>query len=176
MTAIQIKRADISDVEQLAELGRITFLESHGHSAKEADIQAYVSDKYTQEVVLADLISGASEWHLAELEGELIGYSKVIYGCDCPGRAGEKLTKLERLYFLQSQNGKGFAQQLYSFLEEVSARNGDAGMWLYVWKENHRALRFYEKTGFQPIGEYSFPISATHSNPNWRMLKLYEQT
>lgn len=173
MSSLQIRLAEVSDVQQLAELGRITFLESHGHSASEADIQSYVAEKYTAEIIHADLVSRNSICHVVEVDGRMIGYTKVILQAACQEREGEQLTKLERLYFLSSENGKGYAQQVLDFLVDFSKGNGDWGMWLYVWKENHRALRFYEKSGFSPIGEYSFPISATHSNPNWRMLKRY---
>jgi ribosomal protein S18 acetylase RimI-like enzyme len=43
-------------------------------------------------------------------------------------------------------------------------------MWLYTWTGNERAVSFYLKAGFKIIGSHNFKISATHSNPNHRML------
>ena len=40
-------------------------------------------------------------------------------------------------------------------------------------KENGRAIRFYEKEGFQIVGEMDFVMSAEHTNPNWVMLLQY---
>ncbi len=39
------------------------------------------------------------------------------------------------------------------------------------WDE--RAIRFYQKQGFEIIGESEFVLTATHANPNWVMLLKY---
>jgi ribosomal protein S18 acetylase RimI-like enzyme len=46
-------------------------------------------------------------------------------------------------------------------------------MWLFVWKENQRAIHFYKKAGFHIIGSYDFRLTETHSNPNHQMLLKY---
>ena len=56
---------------------------------------------------------------------------------------------------------------------KLSRELGQDRMWLYVWKENHRALRFYEKAGFQIVGDGLFRLTATHANPNWQMFLRY---
>jgi ribosomal protein S18 acetylase RimI-like enzyme len=56
---------------------------------------------------------------------------------------------------------------------DLSKEAGDKGMWLNVWKENKRAIRFYEKQGFETIGESNFVLTETHANPNWVMLLRY---
>ena len=53
---------------------------------------------------------------------------------------------------------------------ELSTAHGDRGMWLNVWKKNERAIRFYEKQGFETVGESEFVLTKTHSNPNWVMV------
>ena len=34
-------------------------------------------------------------------------------------------------------------------------------LWLGVWEENPRALRFYEKHGFERVGTLEFPYADT---------------
>jgi ribosomal protein S18 acetylase RimI-like enzyme len=34
-------------------------------------------------------------------------------------------------------------------------------IWLGVWPNNHRAIKFYEKFGFTKVGEHSFPVGET---------------
>ena len=55
----------------------------------------------------------------------------------------------------------------------LSKQNNQAGMWLYVWKENHRALAFYKKKGFIIVGDGLFRLTDEHSNPNWQMYLQY---
>ena len=46
-------------------------------------------------------------------------------------------------------------------------------MWLFVWKENHRAINFYNKAGFKIFGSHDFKLSETHANPNHVMFLKY---
>ena len=56
---------------------------------------------------------------------------------------------------------------------DLSKQNNQAGMWLYVWKENERAVNFYIKNEFVITGSFDFKISDTHSNPNHLMFLKY---
>ena len=68
---------------------------------------------------------------------------------------------------------KNIGKQLFDLNIELAKANKQIGIWLYVWTENKRALRFYEKQGFKNIGSTHFRISETHSNPNyWMYLKF----
>ncbi|MEO6707056.1 MAG: hypothetical protein ABIN04_14540, partial [Ginsengibacter sp.] len=59
---------------------------------------------------------------------------------------------------------------LFEFNRNLARTNNQKGIWLFVWKENERAIRFYKKNGFEVIGNFDFKISETHSNPNYQML------
>ena len=50
---------------------------------------------------------------------------------------------------------------------DLIKKNAQSGMWLYVWTENYRAVRFYKNYGFEQIAETDFQISSSHSNQNW---------
>lgn len=85
----------------------------------------------------------------------------------------ENVTKLERLYLLKEFYSLKLGLELFNFNLELSKQNNQAGMWLFVWKENQRAVSFYKKTGFKIIGNYDFKLTETHSNPNHQMLLMY---
>ena len=63
--------------------------------------------------------------------------------------------------------------ELFNFNLNESVKHKQAGMWLFVWTENHKAINFYKKAGFKIVGQHDFQISATHSNPNHQMLLTY---
>ena len=46
-------------------------------------------------------------------------------------------------------------------------------MWLNVWVENYRAIKFYEKNDFKKVADISFKISETRFNPNYQMYLEY---
>jgi hypothetical protein len=52
---IAIRKASISDVSLLSPLATQTIIESHGHSAPAEDMNAYIAEKYTEEIFRAEL-------------------------------------------------------------------------------------------------------------------------
>lgn len=80
---------------------------------------------------------------------------------------------MERIYLLKEFYGLQLGLELFQFNVNLSKSNGQKGMWLFVWKENKRAVNFYQKMGFKIIGEHDFRISPNHTNPNHQMLLLY---
>jgi diamine N-acetyltransferase len=168
-----IVKATSEDFKLLADLGKVSFRESHGNSALEADIDWYVNEKYTDDVFKQDLKDPKSSYHIIYQNKQLAGYSKISFDAQHSNIGMEKVTKLERLYLLKEFYGLKLGLELFNYNIKLSKQNNEIGMWLYVWKENHRAISFYKKTGFKIIGSYDFKITETHSNPNHQMLLTY---
>ena len=164
-----IAKATAKDFRLLADIGKTTLLESHGHSAKPADMEVYLQENYSDEVFKKELEDQNNIYHIIYHNDQLAGYSKIILNASHPNIQEENVTKLERLYLLKTFYGLNLGAALFRFNLELSKNNKQAGMWLYVWKENHRAIHFYKKLGFEIIGSYDFRISETHSNPNHQM-------
>jgi len=167
---ITIKKAGIADAALLNELAKITLLQSHGHSAPAADMNSYIAEKYSEHILQQELEDPDNIYHILYYDNEAAGFSKIIFHTPCPGLEEKKLAKLERIYFLEQYHGLHLGQQLLDFIIALAKENQQTGLWLYVWTENERALRFYTKNGFVITGSHDFRISATHSNPNHQML------
>jgi ribosomal protein S18 acetylase RimI-like enzyme len=157
----------------LQDIGSRSLLQSHGHSAPAEVMQAYVDEKFTEEALAAELADSNSRFHLIFHEGQPAGYSKIVLHQPIPSLGSQPLTKLERLYLLEAFLGLQLGLPLLQFNMELSRQEGDRGMWLYVWKENRRAIRFYEKAGFRIVGDGLFRLTADHANPNWQMALEY---
>jgi ribosomal protein S18 acetylase RimI-like enzyme len=119
--------------------------------------------------VEAELLAPGSLYYIIYTNDKPAGFSKIILDSSRPEIPEQHITKLERIYLTKEHYGNGLGQELFMFVKNVSISKGQKGMWLYVWFENDRAIRFYERQGFKIIGKYDFQISARHSNPNHRM-------
>lgn len=168
-----ILKVNDKDIQMLADIGRISFVESHGNSASEADINEYVKKNYTYESIRDEIRNADNIYHFIYFDKQPAGYSKIIYNVPHANIPFENVTKLDRIYLLKDFYGLKLGYELFTFNVELSKKNGQAGMWLFVWKENHRAVNFYKKTGFKIIGSHDFKLSETHSNPNHQMLLIY---
>lgn len=169
MAQLEIRKPTRDDIPELLELARVTFIQSHGHSASELDITNYINQTYSEEKLTEELNNPQNIYYLLYHNQDLVAYSKIVLNREVDNSDLPKnLTKLERIYLLESHQGLGLAQKLFHFNIDVAKENKQAGIWLYTWKENKRAIRFYEKLGFKIVGEHDFRISDTHSNPNWQ--------
>lgn len=168
-----IQQATISNASLIAGIGARSFIESHGHSAAPADISAYVASKFSLAAIEEELNDTKNIFHIIYHNDKPAGYSKIILNCTYPGIESKNVTKLERLYLLQEFHDKKLGLQLFSFIADLSKKEKQEGMWLYVWIENERAVAFYKRAGFEIIDHGDFKISENHSNPNHIMYLKY---
>ena len=171
MTAIT--RAEEKDAALLSQIATQTFIESHGHSAPPEDIDAYIAEKYSIAAFEKELQDKKNIYHLIYHDEQIAGYSKIIFNSPYPGAATKNIRKLDRIYLLSGFYNLFLGKSLFEFNVELAKQNQQAGLWLFVWKENPRAVHFYTKNGFVIIGSYDFKISKGHSNPNHQMLLLF---
>jgi len=170
---IQIAKAGIDDAEVLAGVARQSFFESHGHSASKEIVEAYANDKLSVDAMQQELAEPNNIYHLIYSDGQAAGYSKIVFNAAHPNIEAKNVTKLDRIYLLEQFIEQKLGAQLLQFNIDLSKEHGQLGMWLFVWMENPRAFKFYQKAGFKVIGRYDFHLSPTHANPNHQMLLMY---
>jgi ribosomal protein S18 acetylase RimI-like enzyme len=57
---------------------------------------------------------------------------------------------------LKTYYGKSVAQLLLNKAITIAQQNQKTFIWLGVWENNHRAVAFYKKNGFEVFGEHVF--------------------
>ena len=170
---ISIVRATIDDFKLLADIGKETFIESHGECAERSDVDTYVNETYSYKLFHEELSNVNNIYHIIYHGVQPAGYSKIIMNSPHPNIQVQNVTKLERLYLLKDFYKLRSGLKLFNFNVELSKKNNQSGIWLFVWKENHRAVSFYIQNGFKIIGSYDFKITETHSNSNHQMFLKY---
>jgi ribosomal protein S18 acetylase RimI-like enzyme len=168
-----IARANINDASLLSTIAKNTFIESHGSSASPEDINIYITEKYTTAILTQELNNPKNIYYIIYHGEKPAGYSKIIFNLPYANSPIQNIAKLERLYLLKEFYNLKSGLELFQFNIELEKQNNQVGMWLYVWKENARAVNFYIKAGFKIIGSHDFKISETHSNPNHQMLLIF---
>lgn len=66
--------------------------------------------------------------------------------------------EVERIYVLQSAHGTGVGQALFETAIRQAKEGHHPYLWLGVWEHNPRAIRFYERNGFEVYGEHTFVL------------------
>ena len=91
------------------------------------------------------------------MDGQVVGYLKLgpsALPIETTGRAIE----LRQIYLLKEHHGSGLAKALSEWAIEEARRQGFDELYLTVFVDNHRARRFYDRYGFEPVGRYDFMV------------------
>ena len=156
-----IRRAGPADAETLAALGERTFRETFEHLYAPEDLIPFLADAYGLERTRADLADPAKASWLVEAGGEAIGYA-LAGPCALPHDAVTPTCgELKRIYFRKDRQGGGLGKALFAEVMTWLQSAGPRDVWIGVWSENHGALRFYERQGFEKAGEYGFKVGQT---------------
>lgn len=169
ITDFYIRKAKPNDSSIIMHLAATTFIESHGHSAPEDDIIDYIRNNYSIERIKKELEDANNHYYLIYTGQKAVGFSKINLNSPNHSVDSKIIAKLERLYILAEFHGLSYGYQLFNFNLELTKKYSQDGIWLNVWVENVKALKFYKKLGFKKIGDYYFKISSTHSNLNHQM-------
>ncbi|WP_225037195.1 GNAT family N-acetyltransferase [Winogradskyella sp. SM1960] len=170
---VEIIKANPSHSDIIVTLGQQTFLESHGHSASKDDIQNYISRTYNKTAILKEFENNNVHYHLIYSDGNIAGFSKIDLDTTNKNITDPNISKFDRLYILEAFQGKQLGAKLFQFTIELSKKQHQNGIWLAVWTENQKAVKFYQNMGFKIVGAFDFKISETHSNPNHIMYLEY---
>ncbi|GAB3746087.1 GNAT family N-acetyltransferase [Spirosoma pomorum] len=158
MTQLTIDKADLSDLPALQLIGRETFFETFAQSNTAADMKTYLEESFSEEKVRDELTNPDSIFFIAREAGNPIGYLKVNVGQAQTELRDETGLEIERIYVKSSHHGKKVGALLYKKALAVAQLMKKSYLWLGVWEENPRAIRFYEKNGFITFDKHLFNV------------------
>jgi ribosomal protein S18 acetylase RimI-like enzyme len=157
-STLRIRRGVPGDAAWLAELGARTFVETYGSDNTPGDMAKYVAATYGESQQRAELESKDTEYVLAEVGAELAGFALLWDGPPPENVPGTHAVEIRRFYVSGAMHGRGVAAELMRATRDAARRRGADALWLGVWGENRRAIRFYEKQGFAVVGRQSFVL------------------
>lgn len=158
MEQINIEPLNTAQLEALREIGRTTFLETFGDRNSAENMVQYLEQGFAREKIIAELENKSSLFYGVEKDKQLIAYLKLNLGPAQTELQDPVSLEIERIYVLQAFHGTGVGQLLYDKAIEVALEHKLDYIWLGVWEENKRAIRFYEKNGFVTFDQHIFRV------------------
>lgn len=156
--ALVIRRGRVEDAERLSAFARRLFVETFAAQNNPDDLALFLDTTFTPSLQRAELVAPHRSYWLLEVGGVLAGYVLLNDGATEEGVVAAHPVELQRFYVDAPWHGRGLAQALMAHaVEEARALGGDV-LWLGVWEENPRAIRFYEKQGFVRVGAHVFMV------------------
>ena len=169
---MQIRKLDITDLENLQKISITTFRETFEEVNSEKDMQKYLDENLSLERLKNELENLDSEFYFIENENKNLGYLKLNFGNAQTEKVEENYFEIERIYVLKAFLGQKIGQILFDKAIEIGREKNLEYVWLGVWEENHRAIRFYGKNGFEIFGKHDFVLGKDVQTDLLMKLKL----
>lgn len=172
-----LRRATPEDAEALSVLASTCYIQTFGQLYSSADLDRFIHEAYSPEVLRVELadparptwlfflekseadatVPGSTDARTAS-EGKLIGYVTV-----CPAHLPHPEVKegdgeVQRLYLLREYQGGGRGSMMLRHAIDYLLADGPRPLWIGVFSENLGAQRLYGRHGFKLVGEYKFMV------------------
>lgn len=159
--SVIFRTAGARDAAVLADLGTRTFTETFGHLYSPENLEAFLVT-HSEERWQRELSDSAFAVRLGEAGGEAVAYAK-LGPPTLPFEPRGQPIELRQFYILKPWHGAGIADEMMQWVLDEAGRRGADELYLSVFIDNHRARRFYERYGFEPVGRYDFMVG-THAD------------
>jgi len=169
-----IRAATSADAEMLTELARRTFYDAFAPMNSSENMEAYISQNFTPQKFSAQLADPRATFLIAEIEVTPVAFAKLYDGAvpDCVRDVAP--IEIERFYVDQEFHGKGIAHTLMQACFDRARQSGHKTAYLGVWENNHRAIAFYRKCGFEVVGSHVFQMGDEAQNDLLMVRSLQE--
>jgi diamine N-acetyltransferase len=155
---VTIKKASVADLDILITLSKQTFFDAFLHLNNPEDMETYAAVAFSQFQMLAEINNQLSCFYFALMDNEYVGYIKLNYGTAQTEFKEKNTAELERIYVTTSYQGKQIGRQLLNFAIETAIEKQMLYLWLGVWENNFKAIKFYEENGFIAFGNHEFVL------------------
>lgn len=143
---MEIRFINVETKEQIGTLAAIADEVWHQHFVSILSLEQidYMVDKFQSEHAMTDQLQNQGyEYYLLKLKDSYIGYTGI--------RKDDDKLFLSKLYILKEFRGKGYASEVFQFLEDLCEKRGLIAIWLTVNRYNDNTIAVYKKKGFEII-------------------------
>ena len=158
MENIEIRKVTLAHIDQLQQISRQTFIETFSEINTEENMTKYLDESFNISRLISENQNLNSEFYFAVIDAKVVGYLKINCGDAQTELKNDKTLELERIYVLNEFHGKKVGQILFNKALQIAEQMKVDYLWLGVWEENHKALKFYMKNGFIAFDKHAFRL------------------
>ncbi len=137
-----IREASVNDIPVIHKLANEIWWTAYKDVISDEQIGFMLQNIYSEEALKHQLDDG-TVFLIAERDEKPVGFAGYSFE-----NSLERIFKLQKLYLLPSEQGKGTGKKFIGWLEKL-ARKQNAGIFELNVNRNNTALGFYKKLGFE---------------------------
>ena len=158
MSCIRLTEPELADAQSLSELGSQTFVQSYECVLAREQLMAYVNQAFATERIVQEL-KDPGIFYLLVRDGErACAYAKLIPSEVPASLPLAQAIELKRLYVIPEYWRQGVGTRLMEALLDWASAHDYPHMWLRVWQKNARAIAFYQRWRFRPVGQEPYHV------------------
>ncbi|GAA3196276.1 GNAT family N-acetyltransferase [Lentilactobacillus kefiri] len=160
MTTI-ITKCTISDLPELQKISGETFADTFGPFNSPENVKKYIQKSYSEEQLINELTDPQSQFFFIKVNNRSAGYLKVNVGDVQTENMGSDGLEIQRIYIRSQYKHQGLGSQLLRKGIGIARELHKSFVWLGVWENNHDALKFYQKFGFNQYSDHIFTLGGS---------------
>lgn len=154
----QLRAPTSDDLANLSKLGRETFVESFGSLYSETDLNHFLESVYPEDVVARELANADLSHQVIDAGDDLVAFIKIGPVHVPAENPKDNDMEIWQIYVRRNFISRGLGTRLIQWACEEFERRQVGDIYVSVFSENKRAIRFYQHHGFEKVGEYGFPV------------------
>jgi len=156
---MNLRPATPDDAAALSRLGTDSFVVKFGHLYSAENLANFLAGSHSEAKVAKEIADPALRVMLAEADGKLLGFCKLVMACGWPDHArGSAVIELKQLYTDPEATGQGIGAALMDWALAEAARFGADEIQLSVYSDNPGAQKFYARYGFEKVADIHFMV------------------
>ncbi|MPR34193.1 GNAT family N-acetyltransferase [Salmonirosea aquatica] len=154
--AFSFRLAGEMDVDSLREFSERLFRTTYGAQNTPENMAMYCQEAFSVKNFAEDFNRDDVRYLLATEQGQIAAYAKLVLGKGWGTLVPQIGVELARFYLDVPFQGRGLATTFMAYCQQWLRQQGFSMLWLGVWPQNVRALRFYQKEGFEKVSTGRF--------------------
>jgi malate dehydrogenase (oxaloacetate-decarboxylating)(NADP+) len=153
---LHLRRATAADAAPLAAFATETFVDAFGADNNPANVAAHVTQVYGEAQQARELADPNVITLLAEGPTGIVAFAQIRRHTPPACVESPDAVELHRFYVHSSWRSRTLGHRLMTAVHGAARELNGRILYLSVWEKNARAIAFYERQGFQQVGEVPF--------------------
>jgi ribosomal protein S18 acetylase RimI-like enzyme len=169
---LEYRTPTLADAAALSAMARDSFATTFASKIAPPEMSVYLDLAYGPSGHMQrDLGDPAVLWRAAIQDGRPVGYVKVMPMSLPHDAAVPGALEVRQLYVNEDVKGAGVAAALMAWAIDTARARGVGELYLAVFDDNERAVRFYSRHGFAKVGRFDFVTGGqVHDDGIWRLV------
>jgi len=155
---LRLQKCKPTDLDLLVQVSRKTFADAFEAVNNPIDFKKYTDHAFSNETLRDELSNTDTAFYFVFEDTHLCGYLKINENRAQTDLKSKENIELERIYVLENYQGLGIGKWLLDEVMKIAERKQKKFLWLGVWEENIKAIKFYKNYGFSKFGTHPYYV------------------